>query len=197
MCTFTDDGNTAKAIKWHQKQHDPDSTAAAPHRAHLTVLPACTSDMVSLLTWMQIYSASPAFHLAVGVVLLPRQPLPPQRQTRDVINLFTQLCRAHTCPICHVTNALHPKWPRQKGSVVSGRRSEKMGVSVFLFSSFLSLFPSLFFKALFFVLGLGLDFTQEASANLRSISLTHLCSCSTAFPPVVNTCNACVSAQTC
>lgn len=90
--------NTATAINWHQKQQDPDSTAAAPHRVYLTVLPASMSDMVSLLTWMQIYSlphASPAFHLAVGVAVLPWQPLPPQRQTRDVINVFTWLCLAH------------------------------------------------------------------------------------------------------
>lgn len=43
-----------------------------------------------------------------------------------------------------------------------------MGVSLFLFFSYLSLSPSLFIEALLFVLELGLNFTQEASDNLKS-----------------------------
>lgn len=148
----------SKGNKMAPKLHHPDSTAAAPHRAHLTKLPASTSDMVSLLTWMQIYGpprASPAplawwcYH---GNHCL-------DKSKREPWSIFLPGLAGHIhVAFLHMTNALHPKQPREERSAESGRQGEKMSVSLFPFCRICPFFPSLFIEALFFVLRLEWPF---------------------------------------
>lgn len=142
MCTFTDDGNTAMAIKWYQKQHDADGTAASPHRAHLSVLPASTSAgwqgctltvrhlplqlSILPLAW-SCYHSNHCLHKAkheTWSIFLPGR----------VGHIHVIYCQIQICPKC----------PIEERKAESGPREETTGVGLFLFWLSLSLFPSFF-----------------------------------------------------